>query len=59
MVDLLFGTHVDAPDTYDPAGAPNNTDHENITITHYRPDGNVQVPDVLLPYLRGATVIGS
>ncbi len=30
-----------------------------LVETHRRPDGNVQVPDVLLPYLRGATVIGS
>jgi RHS repeat-associated protein len=35
-------THVDAPNSLDPAGAPNNTDHENITQTFYFPDGNVQ-----------------
>jgi seryl-tRNA synthetase len=26
--------------------------------THRRPDGAVQIPDVLLPYMRGATTIG-
>jgi len=35
-------THVDAPDTFDPAGAPNNTDFANITETIYNPDGTVQ-----------------
>ena len=30
-------THVDAPNTFDPDAAPENTDHENITITAYNP----------------------
>jgi seryl-tRNA synthetase len=29
-----------------------------LVETHRQPDGTVRVPDVLLPYLRGATVIG-
>jgi RHS repeat-associated protein len=33
---------VDAPNSFDPAGAPNNTDFANVTTTHYFPDGNVQ-----------------
>ena len=29
-----------------------------IVETHRQPDGSVAVPEVLLPYLRGATAIG-
>lgn len=32
-------THVDAPNTFDPAGAPGNTNLTNLTVTAYNPDG--------------------
>lgn len=33
---------VDAPNTYDPAGSPGNTDRQNITRTSYWPTGQVK-----------------
>jgi seryl-tRNA synthetase len=29
-----------------------------VVETHRRPDGTVRIPEILLPYFRGATSIG-
>ena len=34
-------THVDAPNSFDPAGSPGNTNLTNITVTSYNPSGTV------------------
>jgi hypothetical protein len=33
---------IDAPNTFDPAGPPGNTNHANITVTTHEPDGSVK-----------------